>query len=104
MENGSSRGKTKYKYKTCGRIFYDALEHRMDREQRERILKEYLNKMSMRAISRVEGKSLTTEEVYHIGPRFNQGVSVTLTMLITIIKIQMNCVVFNSIRGYSSSQ
>lgn len=60
VKNGSSRGKAKYKCKACGKTFYDVTSHRMDREQRERILKEYLNRMSMRAISRVEGKPLTT--------------------------------------------
>jgi hypothetical protein len=32
----------------------------MSREQKERILKEYLNRMSMRGIAKVEGKPLTT--------------------------------------------
>ncbi|QXJ35585.1 hypothetical protein J5U22_02132 [Saccharolobus shibatae] len=32
----------------------------MSREQKERILKEYLNRMSMRGIPKVEGKPLTT--------------------------------------------
>ncbi|WP_255424849.1 hypothetical protein [Sulfolobus sp. E11-6] len=35
------------------------LEHRMDRKQRERILKEYLKNMSIRAILRVKCKAFT---------------------------------------------
>jgi len=60
IKNGSSRGKTKYKCNVCRRTFYDANSHRMSREQKERILKEYLNRMSMRGIAKVEGKPLTT--------------------------------------------
>ncbi len=59
VKNGSSRGKSKYRCKVCGRTFYDA-SHRMSREQRERILKEYTNRMSLRGISKVEGRPLTT--------------------------------------------
>ena len=44
-------GKTKYKCNVCRRTFYDANSHRMSREQKERILKEYLNRMSMRGDS-----------------------------------------------------
>ena len=58
IKNGSSRGKTKYKCKVCRRTFYDTTSHRMSREQKERILKEYLNRMSI--IAKVEGKPLTT--------------------------------------------
>jgi len=58
VKNGSSRGKTKYKCKTCGRTFYQ--NHKMSKEQKERILKEYTNRMSMRGIARVEEKPLTT--------------------------------------------
>ncbi|QXJ28865.1 hypothetical protein J5U23_01734 [Saccharolobus shibatae B12] len=32
----------------------------MGKEQKERILKEYLNRISMRAIGKVEGKALAT--------------------------------------------
>ncbi|MBB5254959.1 transposase-like protein [Sulfurisphaera ohwakuensis] len=32
----------------------------MSKEQKERVLKDYTNRMSMRAIARVEGKPLTT--------------------------------------------
>ena len=60
VRNGSSRGKTKYKCKVCKRTFYSTERHRMSKEQRERILEEYLNMMSMRGIARVEGKPLTT--------------------------------------------
>jgi insertion element IS1 protein InsB len=60
IKNGSSRGKTKYKCNVWRRTFYDANSHRMSREQKERILKEYLNRMSMRGIAKVEGKPLTT--------------------------------------------
>jgi transposase-like protein len=56
IKNGSSRGKTKYKCNVCRRTFYDANSHRM--KQKERILKEYLNRMSI--IAKVEGKPLTT--------------------------------------------
>jgi len=58
IKNGSSRGKAKYKCKTCGRTFYQTSNHKMSREQKERILKEYLNRMSI--IAKVEGKPLTT--------------------------------------------
>ena len=57
-KNGSSRGK--YKCNVCRRTFYDANSRRMSREQKERILKEYLNRMSMSIIAKVEGKPLTT--------------------------------------------
>jgi len=60
VKNGSSRGKTKYKCKTCGRTFYQTQNHKMSKEQKERILKEYTNRMSMRGVARVEGKPLTT--------------------------------------------
>lgn len=79
VKNGSSRGKAKYKCKACGRTFYDVTSHRMDREQRERILKEYLNRMSMRAISRVEGKPLTT--VYSLVRRIGIRAFTNLTIL-----------------------
>lgn len=60
IKNGSSRGKSKYKCKVCGRTFYRTASHRMSREQRERILREYTNRMSLRGISKVEGRPLTT--------------------------------------------
>ncbi|BCU68943.1 IS1 transposase [Stygiolobus caldivivus] len=60
VKNGSSRGKTKYKCKTCGKTSYQATNHKMSKEQKERVLKEYTNRMSMRGIARVEGKPLTT--------------------------------------------
>ncbi|QXJ28759.1 hypothetical protein J5U23_01628 [Saccharolobus shibatae B12] len=40
IKNGSSRGKTKYKYKTCKRTFYQTPNHKFGREQKERILKD----------------------------------------------------------------
>jgi len=48
-------GKTKYKCKTCRRTFYHA-NHKLDNKQKERILKEYLNRM--RGISRKEDHKL----------------------------------------------
>jgi len=56
--NSPVGGKTKYKCNVCRRTFYDANSYRMSREQKERILKEYLNRMSI--IAKVEGKPLTT--------------------------------------------
>ncbi|BCU71629.1 hypothetical protein KN1_29260 [Stygiolobus caldivivus] len=56
----SARGKTKYKCKTCEKTSYQATNHKMSKEQKERVLKEYTNRMSMRGIARVEGKPLTT--------------------------------------------
>ncbi|QGA69280.1 IS1 family transposase [Sulfolobus sp. E11-6] len=79
VKNGSSRGKAKYRCKVCGRTFYNTLKHRMNKEQRERILKEYLNRMSMRAISRVEGKPLTT--IYSLVKRIGAKAFTSLIIL-----------------------
>ncbi|BDB99320.1 hypothetical protein SACC_23370 [Saccharolobus caldissimus] len=55
IKNGSSRGKTKYKCNACKRTFYDTNSHSRG-EEKERILKEYLNRMSIRGIAKVEEK------------------------------------------------
>jgi Transposase and inactivated derivatives, IS1 family len=78
IKNGSSRGKTKYKCIVCRRTFYDANSHRMSREQKERILKEYLNRVSMRGIAKVEGKPLTT--VYSLIKR--EGIVAYVNLLV----------------------
>ncbi|BBG23289.1 hypothetical protein IC006_0573 [Sulfuracidifex tepidarius] len=39
-----SRGRVEYKYKVCGRIFYGNASHRTSSEQRERVLREYLDR------------------------------------------------------------
>ncbi|QXJ34606.1 hypothetical protein J5U22_01152 [Saccharolobus shibatae] len=78
IKNGSSRGKTKYKCKTCKRTFYQTPNHKLGRDQKERILKEYLNRMSMRGIAKVEGKPLTT--VYSLIKR--KGVEAYVNLLV----------------------
>ncbi len=78
IKNGSSRGKAKYKCKTCGRTFYQTPNHKMSREQKERILKEYLNRMSIRGIAKVEGKPLTT--VYSLIKR--KGIEAYVNLLV----------------------
>ncbi|BDB98497.1 IS1 family transposase [Saccharolobus caldissimus] len=78
IKNGSSRGKAKYKCKTCGRTFYQTPNHKMSREQKERILNEYLNRASIRGIARVEGKPLTT--VYSLIKR--KGVEAYVNLLV----------------------
>ncbi|QXJ27594.1 hypothetical protein J5U23_00461 [Saccharolobus shibatae B12] len=50
----------------------------MSKEQKERILKEYLNRMSMRGIAKVEGKQLTT--VYSLIKR--KGIEAYVNLLV----------------------
>ncbi len=60
------------------RVKQRSINHKMSGEQKERILKEYLNRMSIRGIAKVKGKPLTT--VYSLIKR--KGIEAYVNLLV----------------------